>query len=260
MARAKGGMTGADLKPSNRGKRGGLTDSKHFDKIPLDTDHTEATAEQFVNSSRTKSERPKQSTEYTRQGSKLGSDEHLAVFEQSKALANTYGVEISDIKAHMSASNDDVDSALGEGISAKVANERKLKIARQNNLIEVRLERIKQKRKLASLHKEEVSLVGDMVDVATTGVQVASKMVNHQIAVTDFKTTQSRLVEHEELLTQQQIRTQGTRSLTAGIAYEWELKAEKQDRANERVEIEIESADKRIEQARLEIEAFLLSD
>jgi hypothetical protein len=279
MPRIKGTVTGANLKQSNRGKKGGLTGSKHFEtpevetpSNPLETAADIAskvgqTAQNIASGVQTVGNGVKavaNGAKTIRQafkgGSSLVTSEHSQVLGQAKEIASTYGVQLTDIQGHMSASNDDVDESLGEGISAKEANERKLKIQRQNNKLEVRLERVKQKRKIATLHKEELNLIGDLVDVATTGVQVASKMVNHQIAVTDFQTNQSKLEEHEELLIQQGIRTQGTINLTHGIQTEWNLKFQKQERSNERLQLEIEGAEKSNEQKRLEIEAFLLND
>jgi ribosomal protein S17 len=272
-------MPRVTAKTNKRSKKGGLTGSKHFDtpnvessSNPLETAQNIATkvgetaqniaskVDAVGNGARSVANGVKSVRQAFTGGSQLVTDGHTQVLGQAKEIASTYGVQLTDIQGHMSASNDTVDDSLGEGISAKEANERKLKIQRQNNHLEVRLERVKQKRKIATLHKEELNLVGDLVEVATTGVQVASKMVNHQIAVTDFKTNQSKLEEHEELLIQQGIRTQGTINLTAGIRTEWDLKYQKQERSNERLVLEIEGAEKSNEQKRLEIEAFLLSE
>jgi hypothetical protein len=279
MPRIKGTVTGANLKQSNRGKKGGLTGSKHFDtpdvelsSNPLETaaqiaskvgetaQNIASGAQTIGNGVRAVANGAKSVRRAFEGGSSFVTDEHNQVLTQAREIASSYGVQLTDIQGHMSSSNDDIDDSLGDGISAKVANEKKLKIQRQNNQLEVRLERVKQKRKIATLHKEELNLVGDLVEVATTGVQVASKMVNHQIAVTDFKTNQSKLEEHEELLIQQGIRTQGTINLTEGIRTEWDLKYQKQERSNERLVLEIEGAEKSNEQKRLEIEAFLLSE
>ncbi len=279
MARTKTGtVTGADLN-GGRGKKRPVTRSKHFDTheikaptSPLETaseiaskvgqaaQNIASKVETVGNGVKAVANGAKTVRRAFEGGSPLVTNEHTQVLGQAKEIASSYGVQLTDIQGHMSASNDDVDDSLGEGISAKEANERKLKIQRQNNKLDVRLDRIRQKRKIATLHKEELNLVGDLVEVATTGVQVASKMVNHQIAVTDFKTNQSKLEEHEELLIQQGIRTQGTINLTEGIRTEYDLKFQKQERSNERLQLEIEGAEKSNEQKRLEIEAFLLAD
>ena len=277
MARKIGGLTGADLN-GNRGKKRPVTRSKHFDTHPIQPPNPLETAQSIAakvgetaqniasgvqtvgNGVKAVANGAKTVRRAFDGGSSLVTDGHEQVLGQAKEIASNYGVELTDILGHMSASNDDVDDALGEGISAKEANEKKLRIQRQNNQLDVRLDRVRQKRKIATLHKEELNLVGDLVEVATTGVQVSSKMVNHQIAVTDFKSNQSKLEEHEELLLQQAVRTQGVINLTEGIRVEWHLKCEKQERGNERLRLEVEGAEQSNQQKRLQIEAFLLAD
>lgn len=253
-------MTGANLNPSNRGKKGGLTGSKHFIPIELETaQQTPVIAPQQKTTDKPRREQT-QNHSIKQDKSNRTTDTHSKTLEDAKVIAVTYGVTLTDIKSHMQASNDTVDEALGEGISVKEANERKLRIARQNNLIEVRGERIKQKRKLATNYGEELALLGETIDNATKGVTVAKKLINYQTEVTDFHTAQSKLEEHEELYLQQAIRTQGVKNLTAGIQEEWQLKLEKQETVNDALFLEIETSDKRNEQRRLDMEAFLLSD
>ncbi len=278
MARTKTGtVTGADLN-GNRGKKRPVTRSKHFDTHEINAPNPLETASEIAskvgqtaqniasgvqtvgNGVRAVANGAKTVRCAFEGGSPLVTNEHSQVLENAKEIGTSYGVTLTDIQSHMSVSNDDIDELLGEGISAKQRNELQLKIQKQNNKLDVRLDRVRQKRKIATLHKEELNLVGDLVEVATTGVQVASKMVNHQIAVTDFQTNQSKLEEHEELLIQQGIRTQGTINLTEGIRTEWGLKYQKQERSNERLQLEIEGAEQSNQQKRLEIEAFLLAD
>ncbi|MBW4450828.1 MAG: hypothetical protein KME38_29400 [Spirirestis rafaelensis WJT71-NPBG6] len=278
----KGGMTGADLNPKNRGNKGGLTGSKHFEPISVDsvlkdidnpsnqTNSTQTNSTQTANKpnqsngtdirSTRKKERENKNHSIRQEKSTLTTDSHAKVLEGAKEIGQSYGVQLTDIKAHMSVSNDTVDESLGEGISKKEANARLLKIERQNNLIEVRNARIKQKRKIATNYGEELGLLGDTVGNATKAVNVAKKFVEYQTEVTDFHTAQSKLEEHEELYLQQAIKTQGVKNLTAGIEEEWELKFVQQESRNDALFLAIESSDKRNEQTRLEMEAFLLSD
>ena len=127
-------------------------------------------------------------------------------------------------------------------------------------LLEVRHERTKQKRKIATLATEETRLKGDLVDYATAGVEVATKVVKNQIAVTKFNTEQSKLEETEELLEQQTVRTQGVISLTEGIREEWVLRVEKQERNNEKLRLEIAGADADIDRTREEIESKMFGE
>jgi methionine aminopeptidase len=264
-----------NIMPRNT-KKGGITGSKHFDSsnVPTPTNPLEAGKEliekaaenvqgaangarKVGNSIGKVNNAVKSVRNAFKGGSSLVTDEHKQALNQATEIAGNYGVELTDIQSFMGASNDDVDSSLGEGISAKEANQRKLIIQRQNNLLDVRLDRIKQKRKIATISKEELGLVGDLVEVATTGVNVASKMVGHQIAITEFHTHQSKLEEKEELLIQQQTKTQGIINLTPGIETEWNLKLELQSRRNEQLEIQIEKAENSNDKARAEAEAML---
>ena len=193
-------------------------------------------------------------------GSPLVTEGASEVLDKAKEIASGYGVDLIDIKGHMSSDPYEVDDSLGEGYTAKEANEKKLKIQRQNNKLDVRLERIKQKRKIVSIATEEYRLVGDLVDFATTGIEVATKVVNNQIADTNYQTKQSKLEESEELLIQQQIRTQGTINLTEGVRTEWDLKFKKKEADNKRLELEVEGALRQNERKLEEIEALLLAD
>lgn len=193
-------------------------------------------------------------------GSPLVTEGASEVLDKAKEIASGYGVDLIDIKGHMSSDPYEVDDSLGEGYTAKEANEKKLKIQRQNNKLDVRLERIKQKRKIVSIATEEYRLVGDLVDFATTGIEVATKVVNNQIADTNYQVKQSKLEESEELLVQQQIRTQGTINLTEGVRTEWDLKFKKKEADNKRLELEVEGALRQNERKLEEIEALLLAD
>lgn len=193
-------------------------------------------------------------------GSPLVTEGASEVLGKAKEIASGYGLELMDVKGHMSSDPYEVNESLGEGYTAKEANEKKLKIQRLNNKLDVRLENIKQKRKIVKIATEEVKLVGDLVDYATAGIETATKVVNNQIADTNYQVTQSKLEETEELLVHQQIRTQGTLNLTDGVRTEWDLKFQKKEADNKRLELEIEGALKQNERKLEELEAMLLSD
>jgi len=267
----KGGMTGADLSPKNKGKKGGLTDSKHFEPLSVEDvinkiDNRESQVKSTQNTDSTSSRNNgrkapnRENNTLQHNPSELTTSDHKNTFQVAKKLGSEYGVELTDITHHMSASNDNVDASLGEGISNKEANTRKLAIARQNNLLEVRNERIKQKRKIATNYVEELGLLGDIVDIETKTVNLANKVVKYQTEVTDYRTAQSVLEQHEELYLQQAIRTQGTRDLTAGIKEEMELKFLQQESKNDALFLAIENTDKHNDQLRLNMDAILLAD
>jgi hypothetical protein len=102
-------------------------------------------------------------------------------------------------------------------MKAADANREKLKIQRQNNALEVRLEKIKQGRKVVAVATEQRRLIGDFVDFSTVGIETATKVVKNQIADTNIRTEQSKLEQSEELLYQQRVATQGTMNLTSGL-------------------------------------------
>lgn len=171
-------------------------------------------------------------------GSSLVTDTHDVSLKEAQSIAKGYGVELTDIKSHMGASNDTVDDSLGE-LSMSEASNMRHKIARQNNQLEVRHDRVKQKRKIASIYNDELGLVGDLVTAETTGVNVATKIVNYQIAKTNYGIAQSKLEETEELLIQQQIRTQGVLNLTEPIREEWRIKVSQHEANNHKAELSL---------------------
>lgn len=283
MPRAKkGAVTGDNLTQSKRGKKGGLTGSKHFDKPEVETPSSpvETTknavgkaakaASQGVKAAantlgaardvaQTVSNGARQVRRATNGGSDLVTADAKETLGKAEKLATGYGLELINLENSMGGDPYAVDDSLPE-MTAKEANARKLKIQRQNNALDVRLERTKQKRKIATVATEEVRLVGDLVDYSTAGIETATKVVKNQIADTRYQTEQSRLEENEELLEQQVIRTQGTIALTQGVRDEWNLKLEKQERNNEKIRLEIENTEAKNERKREEIESFIFDD
>ncbi len=278
--RKQGTVTGADLSPSDRAKRGKRSskESKHFEtptetpsqSSPHQSDNglKERLQEKLgvatnaiggvANAARQVGNGVKAVRRAVSGGSSLVTDESDSVLEAAKKLASDYNLELIDLKGELSGDPYETSDSLPE-LDAKEANQRKLKIQRQNNALDVRLERRKQQRKVAAVQKEELNLIGDLADIRTIGFNVAQKYVKSEIARTDLMTEQSKLEEHEELLTQQIIRTQGVINLTEGIRTEWDLRLQKQERSNERLEIEVEKAKNENEQRREEAEAIIFS-
>ncbi|NJM20823.1 MAG: hypothetical protein HC836_34385 [Richelia sp. RM2_1_2] len=283
MPRAKKGtVTGDNLTQSKRGRKGGLTGSKHFDKpeVETPTSPVETTrntvgkvasavgkgvkaAANTVGAARDIAQTVSNGARQVRRSTNGGSDLVTADIKEtlSKAddLASEYGLESTDLKSAMRTDSYGVDESIPE-MTAKEANVLKLRIQRQNNALDVRLERTKQKRKIATVATEEIRLVGDLVDYSTAGIETATKVVKNQIADTKYQTEQSKLEETEELLEQQIIRTQGTIALTQGVRDEWNLKLEKQERNNEQIRLEIAGADAKNNRKREEIESFIFDD
>jgi hypothetical protein len=286
MPRTKvGGLTGASLESSKKRTRGGLTGSKHFETpssppsnqeqagvTPTPTSVKERIQQQFGNGvqaattavstvrqgGQAVSSAAKQVRRAASGGSELVTKEASGVLEGATSYAGEYGVALIDLKSEMGADPYKASDSLPQ-MDAKEANQQKLIIQKQNNALEVRLERTKQKRQVAKIYNEELKLVGDLADIRATGFDVASKFVKSEIANVDFQTQQSRLEEHEELLHQQIIRTQGVMNLTAGIQTEWDLKLEKQQTQNERLEIEIQGGKDENSRRREALEAFVFA-
>lgn len=177
--------------------------------------------------------------------------------DQAISMASAYGIQLTNLDNALAGSNFEVDESLPQ-ITSKEANQRQLIVERQNNALDVVYSRIKQKRKQVRNHKEEWSLVGDVVDLSSTKKEVATKVVNYQITDTKFKVSQSKLEENEELLEQHIIKTQGIISLTESIRQEWDLRLQKQYANNESLMIQIEQADNKNARDREKIESFLL--
>ncbi|MEL6166496.1 MAG: hypothetical protein AAFR37_23050, partial [Cyanobacteria bacterium J06628_3] len=246
----KGTLTGSELSSKTRGrkKKAETTESKHFDKpksilenagdIAGKVSNAVNTAANTVGAVRDGVQSIQNGARQLRRsvtgGSDLVTGDTNHALTKADDLAANYGLK-TEIDLHSALSGDPyaVDDSIPE-MTAKEANALKLRIQRQNNALEVRHERTKQKRKIVAIGTEETRLKGDLVDYATAGIETATKVVKNQIADTKFQTEQSKLEETEELLEQQDIRTQGTIRLTEGVRDEWDLRFEKQQRNNEK--------------------------
>ncbi|MBW4435352.1 MAG: hypothetical protein KME28_27500 [Pelatocladus maniniholoensis HA4357-MV3] len=249
-------------------KKGGLTGSEHFetpetnqnqvstvvDNVKTAASTVASTVGRVGNTAQHINGSIKQVRRAVSGGSPLVTDEAEGVLNQAKSVATGYGVQLIDLNSELSGDPYAPSGTLPQQ-DAKTANQNKLIIQKQNNALEVRLERRKQQRKIAAIHKEELALVGDIADIRKTGFDVAKKFVQSEISHVQFQTEQSKLEENEELLEQQIIRTQGVINLTQGIQTEWDLKLQKQARSNEQLEIEIQGMENTIEKRRAEIEA-----
>jgi hypothetical protein len=193
------------------------------------------------------------------QGSNAVTDDHGTSLQQAYGIAKQYGVTEIDTSSMLGSDPYSADGDIPE-MDAKTANQHKFKIQRQNNALEVRLAKIQQGRLVAKVVKENVNLVGDFVEVNTAQIEVGTKVIGNQIALTNYGIAQSRLEQTEELLIQQNIATQGTLNLTNGIRDEWDLKAEKQQAKNDKLRLEIQGAHAEIEAKTLEVESKMFGN
>lgn len=265
MAKDKlGGLTGSDRVKATGKKRGRPRKSETPDESALENlqDATKSitdTVGSVVDGVQTVTNAGKQVKRAFNGGSNLVSGDSLQATQQAQDLASSYGLQIDNIADKIGGSNFEIDESIPE-MDAKEANRLTLIIERQNNALDLADKRINQKRKQVRNHKGEWELVGDLVDLDTTKINVGTKVIKHEIAGTKFQIEQSKLEENEELLEQQVIRTQGTISLTDGIRTEWDLRLQKQQRQLEKLEIEIEQVDNENLRQREKLESFLFTE
>jgi hypothetical protein len=190
-------------------------------------------------------------------GSAIVTNSSDTSLKQAVEIAQQYGVGEIDIKEMLGTDPYKADADIPE-LRAVDANREKLKIQRQNNALEVRHEKIKQGRKVVAIATEQRKFIGDFVDFATAGIETATKVVKNQVADTKYQIEQSKLEMTEEQFVQQQLATQGTLNLTAGIEEEWSLRFQSQQAKNDRLKLEVEGSIQDNERKREELEAKLL--
>ena len=190
-------------------------------------------------------------------GSSTVTDNHKQSLDKASEIASEFGVKEIEISDLLGSDPYAADAPIPE-MKAVDANREKLKIQRQNNALEVRLEKIKQGRKVVAVATEQRRLIGDFVDFSTVGIETATKVVKNQIADTKYQTEQSKLEQSEELFYQQRVATQGTMNLTHGIEDEWQLKFQLQGTKNDRLRLEIEGSHRDNDIKREELEARLI--
>ena len=190
-------------------------------------------------------------------GSSTVTDDSKQSLNKASQIASEYGIKEIEVSDLLGSDPYSADANIPE-MKAADANREKLKIQRQNNALEVRLEKIKQGRKVVAVATEQRRLIGDFVDLSTVGIETATKVVKNEIANTKYQTEQSKLEQTEELLYQQRVATQGTMNLTHGIEDEWNLKLELQQTKNDRLRLDIEGSYRDNDIKREELEARLI--
>jgi hypothetical protein len=274
-----GTITGANLEKSNRGKKGGLTGSKRVTGettettfVPATTHVTETTSDTVANTPQIDhikgDETPEQAearrnrlAEKLQQGSQavigaIVSTASTAVqATQNGSVGNTASVDFAGICATGSA---EVPRYV-EGISNAEAVKRRLEIQRQRNTVAVMTDNKKLEQDIVQLGIEHRKVEGKVIEYHTEGVHNQRKGITFHRAEVARDTEASKLTQDKELLSQQNIATQGTQALTAGVQKEWQQKLEHQQVKSEHLKLEIESAKYENEYKRQELEAKLLS-
>ncbi len=262
----KGTVTGADLSGSSRGKKGGLTGSKRFEE--------NKTTEQ------THSPHPSDEGLKDRLAEKLGtgttSQTHQTQIQPSSNQASSnqvssgssryltadnvpHGVAIPQFELNGAIPSDlySASSSIPE-LGVREAKQAQIKIAKQENALDVAIANAKLGRKAVKLAIELENLKGDAVDLHTARINTGTKVVKSISADTDYQIESSKLEQKEAQLEQQQIATAGTQSLTPLVREEWELRKEQKSVANDALRVDIERARADVDVKRIEVENRLL--
>jgi hypothetical protein len=279
MAREKKGtVTGADLTPKTRGKKGSLTGSARVSENTTPSTALEglsALGEKVAAVGSSISDKVQAVgngvSKVTPIVSNIANNIHSAATVLNRQSTNLHGTDFStatNIASGLGVSEFDLGSALGTNpydadsdipeMTSSEANAKRLRIQRQMNSLEVRHDKTKLQRKVLQVHKEHVGLVGDAVDVINEQEKVIGKVIDLNQTLVANDTKRSKLDELSELHLQQDVRTQGVRNLTPGLRDEWQLKLQLQATKNEGLKIAIEGADATNQQKRAELEARLL--
>jgi SHS2 domain-containing protein len=281
--RKTGTVTGANLEKSNKGKKGGLTGSKRVtgeSSTPISTpvstqENTPQPTEQPITSlgiptPPSVGEKLKEMANGAASAIEKGAATVNAVqgyvsrvSESIKGTDNdrnphaiTNGqVNTADILARASA---EIDENVPQMDSAE-ATKRNIIIARQRNYVGVAINNTKLKQDLATLDLEQQRLIGLLIDGKTAQVTNEKKAVTYHRAVVGRDTELSKLEQDRELLTQQQIRTEGTQAQTSLIQEQEQLKVAKLREEIEKQGYEIQAISYEKEKLKQETEAKFLA-
>ena len=277
--RKTGTVTGANLEKANKGKKGGLTGSKRVTgesstppSTPTDTPQPTETPITNLGIPTPPSvvEKLKASAETVANIVEKGSNAVSAIQGYTSRITesikgtdndrNPYGitngqVNTADILKHASA---EVDENIPQMDSSE-ATRKNIIIARQRNYVGVAINNTKLKQDLATLDLEQQRLIGLLIDGKTVQVNNETKAVSYHRAVVGRDTELSRLEQDRELLTQQQIRTEGTQSQTSLIQEQEQLKVAKLREEIEKQGYEIQAISYEKEKIKQETEAKFLA-
>lgn len=280
MPTRKGTVTGASLDKSNRGKKGGLTGSKRV------TGETTFTPEPITETPPQPTQKPITSLGVPTPpsvGEKLKSmaEGAATAVEKGAATVNAFQGYVSRVgQSIQGTDNDRNPSAITNGqvdafeilkhVSAEIdenvpqmdsaeAVKRNIIISRQRNHVGVLINNVKLKQDLATLDNEQKRLIGLLIDGKTLDVNNETKAVGYHRAVTGRDIELSRLEQDRELLTQQQIRAEGTQEQTPLIREQEQLKVQKLREEIERQGYEIQNISYEKEKLKQETEAKFLA-
>lgn len=272
-----GTVTGASLKQSTRGKKGGITGStrvtgtlKSTTETPVETvpeTATESTAEPTPTSVKEKLQEIAHTTGHIVNG--IATTSQAVGHFASKVAGTIQGTEVDrnpanitdgslDSTAIMSRASAEIDEAIPRMESAE-AIQKGIVIAQQRNFVGVAIANTKLRQDVATLDIEQKRLLGLLIDGKTAQVDNEKKAVSFHRAVVSRDTEISHLENDRELLTQTRIITEGTQQQTEHIREQEQLKIIKLRESNEKFKLEIESTQYEKEKLKQEVTAKFLA-
>jgi hypothetical protein len=277
--RKTGTVTGASLEKSTKNKKGGLTGSKRVTgesstpastPVSTPTDTPQPITSLGIPTPPSIAEKLKGAAETVASVVEKGSNTVSAIQGYTSRITesikgtdndrNPYGitngqVNTADILARASA---EVDENVPQMDSAE-AVKRNIIISKQRNHVGVLINNTKLKQDLATLDNEQKRLIGLLIDGKTLDVTNEKKAVTYHRTVVGRDTELSKLEQDRELLTQQELRTEGSQAQTPLIAQQEQLKVQKLREEIERQGYEIQNITYEKEKIKQETEAKFLA-
>lgn len=272
-----GTVTGASLKQSTRGKKGGITGStrvtgskKSATETPVETvpeTPTESPAEPTPTSVKEKLQEIAHTTGHIVNG--VAATTQAVGHFASKVAGTIQGTEgdrnpanitdgTLDSSAIMSRASAEIDEVIPRMESAE-AIQKNIVISQQRNFVSVAIANTKLRLDVATLDIEQKRLLGLLIDGKTEQVHNEKRAVAFHRAVVSRDTEISHLENDRELLTQTRIRTEGTQQQTEHIREQEQLKIIKLRESNEKFKLEIESTQYEKERLKQEVTAKFLA-
>lgn len=127
-------------------------------------------------------------------------------------------------------------------LSASEANSQLLKLQRQENAIGVALAKVRLQQNVVGLGIESRKFQGLEFDYKAEAAVTQTKAIGLERSQVRLQLETSKLTQDREYLSHQQITTEGTQNLTALVREEWALKLEHFATKNNRLRIDIQTA------------------
>ncbi len=227
-----GTVTGANLNPKNRGKKGGLTGSKRVtgnnaDIQPEAKADTPSVGEKLQDSIQTVGAAINTVNNTVQTIQYYASQVQGAI----QGTANDHNPSaVTDGKLNsaqiLSTATAEIDESIGK-LESGEATRRNIIIAQQRNYVGVATNNVRLQQDIATLNNEQKRLIGLLVDGKTLDINNETKAVGYHRAVTKRDTEISALEEDRELLIHQRIKTEGTQQQTSLVRDQEQLKIQR---------------------------------